>query len=55
MPIASIDDLISAKRFAGRDSIDRADVSELEKILDIQTPNRAAIRPPMERGPGLDL
>jgi len=53
-PIASVDDLLGAKRFADRD-IDRADVSELGKILEVQTRNRAPSIPPVDRRPGLDL
>ena len=53
-PIASVDDLIGAKRFADRD-LDRADVCQLDKILDAQTRNRAPSKLPVDRGPGLDL
>lgn len=54
-PIASLDDLIGAKRFAERGDIDRADVAALDKIVAVQTRNRATIKPAVDRRPGLDV
>lgn len=54
-PLASVDDLIGAKRFAERGDIDRADIAELDKILETQTRNRPPAGPTVERRRGLDL
>lgn len=52
-PVASVDDLIGARRFADRD-IDLRDLVQLEKIRDVQSRRETPVRPPGDRQRGLD-